>query len=170
MKKICKSCRTEFYVTIESMSRPISGDVCPSCLTRLATATDAAAFRPIIDMIDAPTLVMQPDSRLVLTANARAAAVFGKSATEMEGHSGGAAFGCVHAVPPARCGEDSTCATCRIKTAVAETLASGKPYSAITMTLPIACDDDEVPHTVTVSTERTGPFALLRIDRLQAEP
>ncbi len=169
MKKVCKSCHTEFYVTIESMSRPISGDVCPSCLTRLAAAADATQFRPIIDMIDSPTLVMRPDPGQVLAANARAAQVFGKSVAEMEGHNGGEAFGCVHAFAPAGCGTDQTCGTCRIKAAVADSLASGRAYSAITMTLPIRHDGGEAAHTVTVSTERTGAFALLRIDRYHAE-
>ncbi len=114
--------------------------------------------------MDAPILLMQPEPRQVLTANDRALALFGKTLAGAEGHRGGEVFNCIHSFTEAGCGKDSHCEDCKIRGAIVGGFAG--PASAVS-TLTIRGVDGDLPHTLAVSAEKAGSFALVRIERFE---
>lgn len=115
--------------------------------------------------IEAPVLLMQPDPRLVYASNDAALALFGREARETEGRRGGEVFGCIHSFTVAGCGKDVNCETCRIREGIVDTFG-GTVATGITATLVIRRDAD-IAHTMTISTEPAGAYALVRIDQFE---
>jgi hypothetical protein len=147
------------------MARPISAGICDSCFAALSSG-EQAKCREILQAIDAPILLMQPDPRQVFTANGRALALFGKTLNETEGHRGGEVFACVHSFSADGCGKDIHCEDCKTKAAIVSAFA-GEPSSAMS-TLAIRRDRD-APYTLAVTTEQAGNRALVRIDQFDFE-
>ena len=58
----------------------------------------------IVDSRPNPTLLMQAEPRLVVTANKEARSLFHKSLAEIEGKRGGEVFDCIHAFSEKGCG------------------------------------------------------------------
>lgn len=150
--------------------RPISAALCERCLDMMAAEADPTKCCEIMRGIDAPVLLMQPNPRLVYAANDAALALFNRSAHEAEGRRGGEVFGCIHSFTVAGCGKDVNCDTCRIKAGIVDTFG-GTVGSAINATLIIRGDED-IPYSMTISTESIGTYALVRIDqfRMQEAP
>ena len=109
---------------------------------------------------------MQPEPRLVFTANSRALSLFGRELDEAEGHRGGEVFGCVHSYTHDGCGKDAHCNDCTIKAAIVSGFSGAA--SAVS-SLTIRRDDGDTPFTLAVSAEQAGGRALVRIDRFEVE-
>lgn len=158
----CKACGQP----ITSAPRTVSADLCEICLAALSSDGERAARREILQAINAPILLMQSNPRLVLTANDRALALFGRRLDEAEGRRGGEVFGCVHSFTEAGCGRDIRCDECQIKGAIISALTGTDSSAAATLTIRREAD---VPYVLEVSTENTGDYALVRIDRFGKE-
>ena len=146
-------------------ARPISAGICDSCFAALSSG-EQAKCREILQAIEAPILLMQPDPRQVFTANGRALALFGRTLNETEGRRGGEVFACVHSFTQDGCGRDIHCEDCKIKAAIVSAF-TGELGSAVS-TLTIRRDRD-APYTLAVTTEQAGNRALVRIDRFDFE-
>lgn len=169
--KTCRSCNENIETAESGNSRfPITAGICSACRNSLSRLRDAGAYKSILDSIDEPLLLMQPDPRQVYAANRKAAAVFGKDLSAIEGHRGGEVFDCIHSFTEAGCGKDVNCENCKIKNAVVETFASGVPVNNVSMFLEIKKRDSINAYLLEVSTERVGELALLRIDRYEMKP
>jgi hypothetical protein len=146
-------------------ARPISAGICDSCFAALSSGQQGKC-REILQAIEAPILLMQPDPRQVFTANGRALALFGKTLAEAEGHRGGEVFACVHSFTPDGCGRDSHCEDCRIKAAIVSAFTGELSSAEATLTIR---RDRDAPYTLAVSTEQACNYALVRIDRFDPE-
>lgn len=164
----CASCGRP--IDVSNRRRPISAAICERCLHMMAAGADPAKCREIMRGIDAPVLLMQPNPRLVYAANDAALTLFNRSAHEADGRRGGEVFSCIHSFTVAGCGKDVNCDTCRIKAGIVNTFG-GTVGSAINATLIIRGDED-IPYSMTISTEPVGAYALVRIDefRMQKAP
>jgi hypothetical protein len=135
----------------------------------LAANSTPEKCRAIMRGIDAPRLIllMQPDPRLVYAANDVALALFGRVPHEAETHRGGEVFSCIYSFTVAGCGKDVNCDTCLIRQGIVGTFG-GTATTGITATLVIRRDMD-IPHTMIISTEPVGAYALLRIDQFSEQ-
>ena len=154
----CGSCGSPLDASIPAR-------LCDSCLAAVSSG-DAAGRREAIQAMDAAILLMQPEPRLVLTANDRALALFGKALEQAEGQRGGDVFGCVHSFTDAGCGKDSHCEDCKIRGAIVSGFSGAA--SAIS-TLTIRGGGGDLPYTLAVSAEKAGGYALVRIERFEPE-
>ena len=110
-----------------------------------------------------PTLLMQPDPRLVVTANKSARELFNKELSEIEGKRGGQVFNCIHSFSEKGCGLDQNCEDCWIKGAVLDSFATGTPHDNVRTVLDIKKEDQTIPYAMVVSTEKVGDFVLITI-------
>ena len=146
-------------------TRQISAGLCDSCFAALSSGNRAKS-RAILQAIDAPVLLMQPNPRQVFTANGRALALFGKTLAEAEEHRGGEVFNCVHSFSADGCGKDVHCEDCKIRAAIVGAF-TGEESSAQSI-LTIRRDRDAA-YTLSVATEQAGSYALVRVDRFESE-
>lgn len=138
--------------------------ICSSCTTKITTAIDNAAKRALLDTVETPVLLMQAEPRLVVTANRKALALFGKTLEQVEGQRGGNVFDCINAFTFAGCGKDIHCESCRIKAAVIDAFA-GKNSLSVSNLLGVLNGESTRHYNMQVSTAQVGQFAMLRIDR-----
>lgn len=124
---------------------------------------DSTAF---IHALDSPTLLMQSEPRLVVTANKKACELLGKNLNQIEGYRGGEVFDCIHAFTEKGCGIDPNCENCKIKSAVVDTFLSGKSHVGVQTILDIKNHNAINPYVVKVSTRKVGDFAFVTIDEL----
>ena len=124
----------------------------------------------IVNSRQLPTLLMQEEPRLVVTANKSAMALFNKSLSEIEGYRGGQVFDCIHAFSEAGCGLDENCEDCKIKGAVMDTFASGKPHDNVETVLNIKKEEETMPYAMIVSTESVGNFVLITVVKYDQVP
>ena len=146
-------------------ARPISAGICDSCFAVLSSGEQAKS-REILQAIDAPILLMQPNPRQVFAANGRALALFGKTLAEAEGHRGGEGFNCVHSFSADGCGKDIHCEDCKIKAAIVGAFTGEESSAMSTLTIRRGHD---APYTLAIATEHAGSYALVRIDRFGSE-
>jgi len=116
-----------------------------------------------------PTLLMQAEPRQVVTANKSACELFGKGLSEIEGYRGGQVFDCIHSFTEAGCGLDENCEDCKIKNAVVETFAFGKPHTNVQTVLDIKKQEETVPYAMVVSTEAVGEFVLITVVKYEEQ-
>ena len=110
-----------------------------------------------------PTLLMQPDPRLVVTANKSARELFNKELSEIEGKRGGQVFNCIHSFSEKGCGLDQNCEDCWIKGAVLDSFATGTPHDNVRTVLDIKKEDQIIPYAIIVQTESVGDFVLITV-------
>ncbi len=162
MSLSCRYCGSELAALQDAF---VTGGLCAACADDvLSTLQNTQRF---IDSLGEPILFMQGDPRLVLAANQRAGALFGKDPGQMRGLRGGQVFDCIHSLSDLGCGLDPNCQDCKIKTAVVETFTQKKSSARIYTILDIVREKQTTPYHLEVSTEPLGEFALIRIDRFR---
>ena len=117
----------------------------------------------IVNSRPMPTLLMQAEPRVVVTANKSARQLFNKSLAEIEGKRGGQVFDCIHSFTEKGCGLDENCEDCKIKGAVLDTFATGTPYDNVRTVLDIKKEDGTIPYAMVISTEAVGDFVLITV-------
>ena len=125
--------------------------------------------RIFVNTFALPTLLMQAEPRQVVTANKKACALFGKGLSQIENHRGGQVFDCVNAFTEAGCGKDTNCDDCTIKSAVVKTFATGKSHFGVQTILDIQKGDEITPYALHVTTEKSGDFVVITIDKYIAK-
>jgi hypothetical protein len=168
MRAICAICKSNID-NEKRLNFVVSGGICDSCAKRFNIATDKETLKELIENIDAPILLMQPEPRQVYTANNKALELFAKKLSQIEGRRGGQVFDCIHAFSEAGCGKDENCENCKIKNAVVETFATGNSFENISVDLQVVKSDKMSTYGLRVSTEKVGVLELLRIDRYKKE-
>ena len=123
----------------------------------------------IVNSRPKPTLLMQPEPRVVVTANKEARALFNKSLAEIEGQRGGQVFDCIHSFTEKGCGLDENCKDCKVKGAVLDTFATGTPHDNVKTILDIKKEDGTIPYAIVVSTEAVGDFVLLTVVKYEKQ-
>jgi hypothetical protein len=159
----CPACQSPIR-PVEPSQTPAAG-LCETCLAVLSSGKRDEA-REVLEAINAPVLLMQPEPRQVFTANKQALALFCRTLEEAERRRGGEVFGCVHSFSREGCGKDAHCGDCKIKAAIVSGFAG--PASAVS-TLMIRRGGGDAPHVLAVSVEQTGSYALARIERFESE-
>ena len=124
----------------------------------------------IVNSRQSPTLLMQPEPRVVVTANKSARQLFNKKLSEIDGHRGGEVFDCIHAFSEKGCGLDENCKDCKIKGAVLDTFASGNPHDNVRTVLDIKKEDGTIPYAMIVLTEKVGDFVLITVLKYEENP
>lgn len=118
-----------------------------------------------MNSLGSPALLLQAVPRQVVTANKKACDLLDRRLDQIEGYRGGQVFDCVHAFTEAGCGLDSHCEDCKIKNAIVDTFATGKPHTNVRTILDIKKQTKITPHELQVSTEKIGDFALVTIEK-----
>ncbi len=121
--------------------------------------------KEFLNAVESPALLMQALPRQVVTANKKACELFGKTLEQIEGHRGGQIFDCIHAFTEAGCGLDINCENCKIKNAVVDTFSTGNSHNNVRTILDIKKHKEIIPHDLEVSTEKTGDFVLITIEK-----
>jgi len=154
--------------TGDDSERPISHGICDRCLTAqlLELSEPLPAF---LDRLRAPVLVVDDDVG-VLTANASACLLLGRSRESMRGYRGGDLIECVHARKPGGCGLQACCASCTIRRSVTETHETGAPVVGRPAFPDVQQGQQTVTVTMRISTEKAGDCVLLRIDEIGPAP
>jgi len=166
MKQICRSCKSDLNTIQEQSSQfNITGGICISCKNKVSKIGDSTNSRKILESIDAPVLLMQPEPRQVYTANNKALELFGKDLSQTEGYRGGEVFDCVLSLTEAGCGKDVNCENCKIKNAIVETFASGRSFEGVSTSLKIKKGGEINTYLLEISTERVGDLALVKIEQ-----
>ncbi|OQX18131.1 MAG: hypothetical protein BWK76_08400 [Desulfobulbaceae bacterium A2] len=158
----CKLCLAEMKPSLEH--RAVTEGLCRRCLATLAGTDDAASAGMLLEAIDAPVLLMQPNPKLVFAANRKALALFDKERDAVEARRGGEVFNCLQSFTQEGCGKHSNCEPCRIRLAVVGAFEEGKSSLAVSTQIDVRQGDDVSPYAMQVSTEPVGEMALLRID------
>ena len=117
----------------------------------------------IVNSRPMPTLLMQAEPRVVVTANKSARQLFNKGLSEIEGKRGGQVFDCIHSFTEKGCGLDEKCEDCWIKGAVLDTFATGNSHENVRTVLEIKKEDGTIPYAMIVQTEKVGDFVLITI-------
>lgn len=165
LKPLCLWCQSELDVNYEqSADYLITGGSCAACAGKIFNSSAPAAIKELVDRIDVPILVLQPEPRLVYTANKFACELFGKDLSQVEGFRGGQVFDCIQSFTELGCGKDANCENCKIKGAIVETF-SGQSFAHIESPLDIKKADKIINYILQISTEKAGDFALVRIDK-----
>ena len=113
---------------------------------------------------------MQAEPRQVVTANKSACELFNKDLPEIGGYRGGQVFDCIYSFTEAGCGLDENCEDCKIKNAVVDTFASGRPYTNVQTVLDIKKQEEIAPYAMVISTEKVGEFVLINIIKYERQP
>lgn len=168
-RKTCKWCKNDFYIPSEqSKAFIITGGVCSSCAKKISVKTESTIEnRKYIESISNPVLLMQPEPRLVYTANTKAVELFNKKLFEIEGFRGGQVFDCVHSFTEAGCGKDVNCENCKIKAAIVDTFITENSFNSVESPLEIKKNNKIETYLLRISTEKIGNLALVRIDYFQ---
>ena len=124
----------------------------------------------IVNSRPMPTLLMQAEPRVVVTANKSARQLFNKSLAEIEGKRGGQVFDCIHSFSEKGCGLDENCEDCKIKSSVLDTFANGTPHDNVRTVLDIKKEDQTIPYAMVISTEAVGDFVLLTVVKFDDNP
>ena len=124
----------------------------------------------IVNSRPMPTLLMQAEPRVVVTANKSARQLFNKSLAEIEGKRGGQVFDCIHSFSEKGCGLDENCEDCKIKSSVLDTFATGTPHDNVRTVLDIKKEDQTIPYAMVISTEAVGDFVLLTVVKYDDNP
>ncbi len=168
MRKICIKCNS-VITPDRGTGAPqyrIAKDICGSCIQGIADKGHDAQ-RELLESFHAPILLMQPEPRRVRTANEEARFLFGKDLSQIEGFKGGEVFNCEHAFTEAGCGVDEHCQDCIIRTTIIETFNTGKSFNSVAARLDIRNGDKVKPYSMTISTEKLGELALVRVDQFE---
>jgi transcriptional regulator of aromatic amino acid metabolism len=168
MRAVCVICESNID-NEKRLNFLVSCGVCESCAKRFNTETDKETLKELIENIDAPILLMQPEPRQVYTANNKALELFTKTLSQIEGHRGGQVFDCIHSFSEAGCGKDENCENCKIKNAVVETFTTGNSIENISTDLQIVKNDKTSTYNLSASTEKVGSLELLRIEQYKKE-
>lgn len=164
-KAFCRWCNSKFDCTQEEAANYIvSNGSCPTCSEAIFKSNNIANIRDSIELIDDPVLVLQPEPRLVYTANNKAGRLFNKDISQMEGVRGGQVFDCIQSFTEAGCGKDLNCEKCTIKQAIVDTLNTGNSFEGLKSPLDVKRGDNIISFILQISTEKVGDFALVRID------
>jgi transcriptional regulator of aromatic amino acid metabolism len=166
MNASCRVCGAKIVLDSEAAQRDITSGICDSCAIPVSGASD---FSALLESIDAPVLLMQGNPKQVIAANRKALVLFGKDLHAVESHRGGQVFDCVHAFTEAGCGKDENCEGCEIKNAVVDTFTTGNSHKGVSAELSVKKGADTKTYILQVSTEKVGDFALIRIERYDAD-
>lgn len=162
----CTVCGKPVEPDVITARRNVSLAICDSCVSQVTGASDCAT---LLEAIDAPVLLMQGNPRQVITANRKALALFEKKPQEVEGHRGGQVLDCVHSFTEAGCGKDANCESCKIKNAIVDTFTSADPHNGVSTELSVKKASGTKTYALRISTEKLGDFALVRIERYDAD-
>lgn len=162
----CGVCGKAIALNGKAAHRNITCEICDGCA---AQVSGTSGSNVLLESIDAPVLLMQGNPRQVVTANKKALALFGKKLQEVENHRGGQVFDCVHSFTEAGCGKDVNCEGCKIKDAIVDTFITANPHHGVSTELSIKKANGTKTYVVRVSTEKLGDFALVRVERYDAE-
>jgi len=165
MPQVCRQCKTEL-TNSQYSNYFVTDGICLKCVESILDRQDNL-LTTVLNSIEAPVLLMQPDPRHVRTANKKACELFKKDLSQIEDHRGGQVFDCIHAFTEAGCGKDDNCEDCKIKNAVVETFTSGKSFDGVSAVLDIKKSNSIMPYALQVSTEKIGDLALIRIDKYE---
>lgn len=164
-KVSCRWCNSWFNCTQEeAVNFIVSNGSCPVCSEAIFRSNNIAKIRESIELIDEPILVLQPEPRLVYTANNKAGYLFNKEISQMEGIRGGQVFDCIQSFTEAGCGMDINCEKCTIKQTIVDTLSAGNSFKALKSPLDVKQGDNTISYILQISTEKIGDLALVRID------
>ncbi|HEY6001155.1 MAG TPA: hypothetical protein VI078_17860 [bacterium] len=168
MRRVCAWCRRELgRAGSAADDAPITHGICGDCARR-EFSPRTLPLRQFLDRFAEPVFIVNAATRVV-TGNATALALLGKTPSEIEDRLGGDALGCRHAELPGGCGNTLHCRTCTIRLTVRSTLDSGQPHVRVAAypDLPALSGGRRVRFLIT--TERMGDVVLLRVDEVADE-
>ncbi len=136
---------------------------CETCREELLQPRTAQSLADYLDRLKVPVLVMADDVRVV-GGNAAARALLGKDAADICGHLPGEVIECAYARLPGGCGNTEHCKACTIRQLVTNTHLTGESHHHVPAYQDIRLPGGVREMRYLVSTEKVGPFVLLRMD------
>ena len=160
-------CRAELTADTGGAERTVTDNLCVECRSQFSSPSELLPLEQYLNRLDVPVLVMDDDVR-VLSFNEAARALLGKNPPEIRGHYAGEVMECAYAALPGGCGRTEHCKACAIRRAVTNTHVTGASHVRETTCRSVhtSCGIRETRSRI--STEKVGPFVLLRIDELNA--
>lgn len=164
MRAVCAWCKQAIGdATAVAAASPTSHGICERC-AGLLERFDQRRLGAFLDDIRHPVLCVDDDVR-VLHGNRAAAAALGTDSAAMRGRLGGEVVQCAHSRQGGGCGHTASCSACVIRGSVDTTFRTGRPVLAAEAWQEVFTEDGVRRQHLRVSTERSGQFVLLHIDR-----
>ncbi len=164
MTKICDWCNKELPAesAVGASTAQEMGFTCDECAKRIVS-TNGSNVVDFLHSLEAPVFVADSDARFI-AANGEARRLAGGDPTEVEGWLVGDSFDCAAADLPGGCGKAECCRACIIRTAVTETMKSGRTIARRPGYLDVRANGIVQRKHYLISTLKAGDAVLLRID------
>lgn len=170
MKRICAWCKKDLGLSCTSgtiADAPVTHGMCGDCV-RKTLSFEAKPLRDFLDQFSKPVFLVNSEGRIV-TGNRAGFELLQKKPDAVDGELGGDAFGCKYANLQNGCGNTVHCKTCTIRTAVLNTLQTGKSSIKIPAYPDLHHMTGEYRIRFLITTEKIGETVLLRIDDVTEE-
>lgn len=162
---VCASCRREMPPPSDSpAARPVTGEVCDECLSRV-TGQTGISLGEFLDDLDAPVMLVDSDVTVML-ANKLVRSILNKDISQIQGRRGGDVFECVYARLPGGCGRTIHCGGCAIRRAVTDTFLTGRGHAAVLATIHPDFGKSSRQVAIRISTEKIWNMVLLRLEQI----
>ena len=165
MQRRCAWCQSEIAGADDRDSTaPVTHGICAACLAS-QFGEQAHTLRAFLDRFDEPILLIDGDAQ-VRMGNKRARDLVGPGLSLINGGRIGDVVECSNAALAGGCGQQVGCMGCALRTAIAETLATGEPRRNVVQQEMVTASVSRLTD-VTIATELLGEMVLLRIDEAQ---
>ena len=164
MRRICAWCKKELDPEPDGQEpREVTHGICAECQAFIE-ANSPTSLRQFLDRFSVPIVCMDADARVV-TANAAACTLLGRSYDQVANYMCGDVIQCRWARLDGGCGRTEHCVGCTIRLLVEEVMESGASLKGRPAYYDRLQPDGSVERTeLLLSTEKQGEVVLLRID------
>ena len=167
MRTLCAWCGRPIVDEPADPGGPISHGICAPCI--LAVEFDSKPLHAFLQSTTDPVIAVDADGRL-LGATRAFADLVGKEMDRLRDVLAGNAISCEYSALPEGCGHTVHCASCTVRRAFEETMASGEARVRIDATAYVQTAQGPARLVMQLSTQRVGHAVLVRIDSAVAEP
>lgn len=139
----------------------ISHGLCETCAQHFM-AQVGMPLSEYLESIPVPVLTTTGDGT-INSANKQAMRLLDKTPDYIQGVKGGEVFECEHSRLPGGCGQTVHCSGCVIRTAIMDTMATGRAHRRVQAYLN---REDGINQSLYISTEKKGGIVFLQIDSM----
>jgi PAS domain-containing protein len=130
VRTACSYCRKVIREDPGASLTDVSHGMCPECGAYFERLWAGMPLAEYLDLLPAPVVVVSEDRRIV-AANARFAALVGRSPEELRGLLGGEALACAHSRLPEGCGNTVHCRECTIRRVVTRVARTSRAIGSV---------------------------------------
>lgn len=170
MRKVCAWCKKQIGdlgsgETKNPDEETVTHGICLSCSELFVNESDSVKWHEFLDRLEGPIIAVDDEGKLA-AANTAAAKATGKRLVDLKGMLGGDAIECAYAKLPGGCGKTEHCVACAIRITVMKTHKTGISHSEVPAYNNLGTLAEAKAVRFLISTEKVGPYVLLRIDEV----